>query len=126
MNIEYFEIAEKVSTAFSNKDIAALRELYHDNAVVWHNYDGENLAMEEALERVAAVFSSFDEVGVKNVRHHSIEGGYVQQHDYVFTHINGESLTIPCCQVVTVEAGKISRTEAYRDRSALNAAPSPH
>jgi ketosteroid isomerase-like protein len=124
MNIEHLEIAEKVSSAFSNKDILALRELYHDDAEVWHNYDGESLAMQDALDRVATVFNSFDEVGVKNVRRHSIDGGYVQQHDYVFTDANGDSLSIPCCQVVTIVAGKITRTEAYRDSSTLNVAPS--
>ncbi len=124
MNKEPLEIAEEVSTAFTNKDITALRALYHDNAEVWHNYDNESLPMNEALDRASAVFSSFDEVSVQNARRHAIEGGYVQQHDYVFSQSNGDPLVIPCCLVVTVEDGKISRTEAYRDSSALNTAPS--
>jgi uncharacterized protein len=124
VNVEHLEIADKVGVAFSNKDIAALRELYHDNAEIWHNYDGKSLPMSEALERAAVVFSSFDEVGLKNVRRHSIEKGFVQQHDYVFIDGDGEPLSIPVCQIVTVEAGKISRVEAYRDGAAVNSVPS--
>lgn len=113
------EIAQEVAAAFSNKDVATLRTLYHDDAEVWHNYDNESLPMTQALDRAAAVFDSFDEVSVRNPRRHLIKGGYVQQHDYVFMKGGDDDLVIPCCLVVTVADGKISRTEAYRDSSAL-------
>lgn len=120
MDAELLEIAEKVSSAFSNKDIASLGEPYHDNAEVWHNYDGKSLSIQQAFERVVGVFNAFDQVGLRNVRLQQIETGYVQQHDYVFTR-DGETLAIPACQIVTVEDGKIRRTEAYLDRAPLNA-----
>jgi ketosteroid isomerase-like protein len=123
MDDEHLEIAEKVGVAFSNKDVVALRKLYHDDAEIWHNYDGKSLPMTEALERAAVVFTSFDEVSLMNVRRHSIENGFVQQHDYVFANNGGEPLSIPVCQVVTVKAGKISRVEAYRDGAAVNSVP---
>jgi ketosteroid isomerase-like protein len=121
VSTENLEIAEKVGTAFANKDISALFEAYHDNAEIWHNYDDKTLTVQEAMERVEGVSNSFKEMAFTNVRRFATENGYVQQHDYTFTHVNGESLSFPGCQIVTVEAGKISRTEAYLDRAPLNA-----
>ncbi len=118
---ENLEIAEKASTAFSNKDASAIFEVYHDTAEIWHNYDNKTLTVQEAKERVESVSNSFKEMAFTNVRRFATEKGYVQQHDYAFTHVNGESLSFPGCQIVTVEDGKISRTEAYLDRAPLNA-----
>lgn len=114
-------LAEEVGAAFARQDFSALFSAYHHDAQVWHNYDDTDLTVQEAKSRVEGVSASFAEMVFTNVRRMGTEQGYVQQHDYSFTHVNGESVQFPGCQIVTVVDGKISRTEAYLDRSPLNA-----
>jgi ketosteroid isomerase-like protein len=125
-NTEYLKIAEKWSSILPNKDMTVLREIYHENAETWHNYDRKNMTMQELAALVEVVFSSFSKLAIKNIRRSAIEKGFVQQHDIVGTHINGQSLNFSGCIVVTVEAGKISRLEEYIDPAPVFALLSPH
>lgn len=116
---EHLELAEKMSSFAADKNIAVVREIYHDNAEIWHNYDNKNLTVQEVVELVEVIFSSFSELAFKNIRRFALKNGFMQQHEIVGTHINGKSLNVPACVIVTVKADKISRLEEYIDPAPL-------
>ena len=115
-NTEHLAIAEKLSSAYVNKDIAALREIYHENAEIWYNFDDLSQPLEENFKRLDVFLGAFNEMAFKNIRRFATEKGFVQQHDLAGTHMNGESLNnCPACFIATVEAGKVTRLEEYID-----------
>lgn len=118
-NAEYQEVAEKWCSLLANKDSAILREIYHENAETWHNYDRKNMTMQEITELVGVIFSTFKEMSFQNIQRSFIENGFVQRHDIVGTHVNGAPLNIAACVFVTVKDGKISRLEEYIDPAPL-------
>jgi ketosteroid isomerase-like protein len=119
--MEHAELASKLGAFLAARDAALLREIYHDDAEIWHNHDNKSMTVQEVAELVEVVFSSFSELASTNIRVCGTEKGFVQQQDVVGTHINGGSLNFPACQIVTVQAGKISRLEEYFDPAPLSA-----
>lgn len=119
--MQHAELANKLGSFLSTKDASLLREIYHDDAEIWHNYDQKALTVLEVAELVATVFGSFRELASTNVRLLGTDTGFVQQQDVVATHVDGRSLTFPACQIVTVRADKIARLEEYFDPAPLHA-----
>ena len=119
---DHLEVAEKLSLAYTNRDITALREVYHEGAEIWHNFDDLSQGLEENFVRLKAFLDVFSNMTFKNIRRFATEKGFVQQHDLAGTHINGEPLnSCPACFVVTVEAGKVTRLDEYLDLTPIAA-----
>lgn len=125
-NSEYQEIAEKWSSLLPNKDAEIISEIYHEDAETWHNYDRKNMSMEEISELVQVIFRSFENIGFTNIKRSITETGFVQQHDIVGTHVNGATLNVAACVVVTINDGKISRLEEYIDPAPVFSVLSPN
>jgi ketosteroid isomerase-like protein len=119
--MEHADIANKLGAFLSKKDATLLGEIYHQDAEIWHNHDNKSMTVQEVAELVGVVFSSFSELASTNIRLSATETGFVLQQDVVGTHVDGGSVNFPACQIVTVEAGKISRLEEYFDPAPLSA-----
>jgi hypothetical protein len=91
---EHRELAEKLGSFLASKDASLLHEIYHDDAQIWHNYDDKNMTVQEIVELVESVFSSFSELASENIWRSVTDKGFVQQHDIVGTHVNGGSLNV--------------------------------
>ena len=58
------EIAHELKRAFEEKDLKAIENIYSDDVVVWHNYDGINRNRNQALESAKWVISEIENFSI--------------------------------------------------------------
>ena len=66
-------LADRIFKAIEAKDLVGIRSCYHDDATIWHNYDGHAQTVEEnlsLLQRLCGLASSlrYTEVDRKSTR----------------------------------------------------------
>jgi ketosteroid isomerase-like protein len=127
-------LAERFFKAIESCDLAALRLLYADDAVVWHNYDplearadgrggavvAQNIALLGAVPKLIAGLRY--EVWHRERTH----SGFVQQHLVTGRSPDGEPVRFPVCIVCRVENGCISALYEYLDVGHLPASVLRH
>ena len=117
---EAFNVADRFFGAIEAGDIAAVRELYHPDVVVWHNTDGlrhkergqnreDNLALLTGL--TGAISDWKYDIWFRELT----ASGLVQQHTLSGQLPNGEALAIPVCIVLQIVDGVIVRLDEYLD-----------
>lgn len=108
-------LAERFFAALEAGDVDAVRDLYADDAAVWHNTDGVTQTREENLRTLRWVVRNLRDLRYEVVRREPTPGGFVQQHVLHALAPDGRELTVPACLVVTVEGGRITRLDEYLD-----------
>lgn len=122
-------LAERFFTAIEQCDIPLLRELYSENAVIWHNYDSldsrftrpagqsvtDNLALLQALPQLI--------LGMKyQVWHQEVtETGFIRQHIVTGKTSDGADVRLPVCVVGRIVDGRIDSFFEYLDAGQLPA-----
>lgn len=109
------EVAQRLFAAIEAGDIDAVRALYSDDAVVWHNTDGVAQTRAENLRTLAWVVEHLGHRRYEEVTCHPTATGFVQQHVLRARGPNGATVEVPACLVATVVDGRITRIDEYLD-----------
>lgn len=127
MEIEYapdmpcFAIAQRFCEAVAARDLAVLGSVFAEDAVIWHNTDGQSQTKIQALAAIGQFFSSVAECRYANVRQTPTPLGLVQQHDlHLRFQPGGRTIRVPACLVFQMANGQVSRLEEYLDPAALS------
>jgi len=118
---ENFDIADRLITAISSGDADAVAELYANDVVIWHNFDGIEQSREANLVVLTWLTQNVDKLRYDDIRRYAIDGGFVQQHVLRGTTRSGAELEVPACLVVRVDGEQITRIDEYLDTAQLQA-----
>jgi ketosteroid isomerase-like protein len=110
-----FEIGERFIAAVEAGDLEAVRNLYHPDARIWHNFDQKDQTVEENLRVLAWMTRRVKERRYEEVRRVETPTGFAQQHVLRGIAPNGEALEMPAAIFCTIQDGLITRLEEYLD-----------
>ncbi|MEZ4375570.1 MAG: nuclear transport factor 2 family protein [Polyangiaceae bacterium] len=100
-------------------DVDGVGELYHDDAVVWRNFDQRELVKKQVLKVIGLLAKNVEGLRYEDLRLTATDSGFVQQHVMCGRAPNGAELQVPACLVARVEGGRIRRLDEYLDAAAL-------
>ena len=117
------DLARRFFAAIEQCDIPLLRELYNENAVIWHSFDpmesrfsrpagqsvADNLALLQALPQLIL------ELKYEAWHLERTETGFVQQHLVTGKTRDGSEVRFPVCVVCRVAGGRIDALYEYLD-----------
>jgi len=103
------EIVEKYFKAFSNKDLTALADLYHDDVVLWEWGTRIFMGKEQVLEANTELFSSAERITVLLQKSASNEDKHFCE---LIIILDDKILTV--MDVITIVDNKITSVQAYR------------
>ncbi len=106
-------------------DIAALREIYAPDALIWHNDDLIEQPVDENLKVLQGLHRAVSGLRYDIVRRVPAADGVLQQHVLRGTLPNGQPIALHAAMYLQVRDGHITRIEEYLDsgqRSAIRAA----
>jgi ketosteroid isomerase-like protein len=113
------DVARRFFAAIERGDLAAVRELYAPDVVVWHCFDRREKTREENLAMLADALGAVRGLRYEDVRLQPIPGGFVEQHVVRGTEqANGRELVLPAVVVCRVANGRITRLDEYFDSAA--------
>lgn len=113
------QIAAALFAAIEAGDIAAVRDLYSPDVVIWHNTDGVEQSRDDNLRTLAWMAANLPGCRYTDVRRAATEDGFVQQHLLVATNRAGEAVEVPACIVTKIADGVITRLDEYIDSAAV-------
>ncbi|MEZ4231003.1 MAG: nuclear transport factor 2 family protein [Polyangiaceae bacterium] len=119
MEKEALEIARQLTERTLAGDVDGVGELYHDDAVVWRNFDQRELVKKQVLKVIGLLAKSVEGLSYTELKLTPTPTGFVQQHVMRGRAPNGVELEVPACLVACVEAGRIRRLDEYLDSAAL-------
>jgi ketosteroid isomerase-like protein len=108
-------VADDLFAAIEKGDLDAVRACSVPEARIWHNYDGVEQTLDENMQVLGWLVSTFPTRSYDEVRRHEFDGGFVQQHVLRLTKADGTVVPLPACMVVAVADGKITRIDEYLD-----------
>ena len=106
-------IARELLAAIVAGDRAAADQLYAEDLVVWHNYDGLDRNKAESLDLIEFLGRNYAGVQASDVRCDYLIDGYVQRTTYRVLDHAGVSSTFETMMRVWVRDGRITRVEEY-------------
>lgn len=112
---ENLALAERFMTALEQCDVETTRQIYAEDARLWHNFDGEFQSVEDNLKTLQWVHRKLDDLRYDIVRREAIPGGFYQQHVLRGKLASGEEFAMPACAIVKVENGRIASLDEYLD-----------
>jgi len=120
MQTDSLEIAARFFDAIEAGDIETVRNIYHPDVVIWHNYDGVDRketgdSRDYNLKILAGLPKRIAGAHYDVWYRESTDTGFVQQHVLRGTMPNGEPIEIPACIICRVEKGRITRLDEYFD-----------
>lgn len=101
-------------------DLADLREVFTDGAVVWHNTDDALTDVETTISNLQAIRDSASVFHYADVRRAPTPDGFVQQHTLIIEMPGGHRIRDLCCCICRVEDGRIAHMDAYHDSAATS------
>ncbi len=113
------EVARRLFAAIEAGDVEVVRDLYADDAVVWHNNDGVAQTREENLRTLEWVVEHLADRRYEEVTCQPTPTGFVQQHVLRATGPADGPVEVPACLVATVVDGQITRIDEYLDSAHL-------
>lgn len=116
MTAEVEEVGDALVAAIEAGDVERIRhDLYHPDAVIWHNFDDATQTVEGNLRTLRWLHRHVSDLRYDDVRRQRTPSGYVQQHCLRGVLDGGEMLAVRACLVVTVAEGRITRIDEYLD-----------
>ena len=113
------QLGERLMAAIASGDVAAVRDIYAPDAVIWHNNDGKAQTVDENLAVLAWVVRNIADLRYEEIRRQHTDSGFVQQHVLRGRAPNGTPLEVRACLVCDVERGRITRLAEYVDTAHL-------
>jgi len=112
-------LAERFMTAVAGGDLRTVREIYADDAVIWHNNDRSTQGVDENLRVLEWIQRNITGVRYEEVQRLATDTGFVEQHVLRGRIPMGAELDVPACLVCPVVDGRITRLEEYLDSAHL-------
>jgi ketosteroid isomerase-like protein len=113
---EISDLADEFFGAVTAGDMATVRRLYAPDATIWHNFDNTDQTPEQNLTLLSWVSANWVDFRFSDVRRHSIDGGFLQQHVMNGKDPEtGQAFAAPAILMVLVDGGRITRIEEYFD-----------
>ena len=109
------ELVVRFFAALEAGDIATLREIYAPDAVIWHNDDLIEQAVEDNLKVLAGLHSVVSGLRYDIVRRVPAPDGVLQQHVLRGTLPGGAEVELHAAMYLQVRDGHITRIEEYLD-----------
>jgi ketosteroid isomerase-like protein len=119
------ELADRFFAAIQAGDVAAVRDFYDPAALVWHNNDRAEQAVDQNLVVLSWCMANIGRMRYEDVRRQPTPTGFVQQHVLRGTAPSGVELDVPACLVVAVAGGRVMRIDEYLDSAHILALTSP-
>lgn len=112
-------VAEALSQAIVEGDEVALRAIYTEDALIWHNTDGAEQSLDEVIAGIRAM-QRLDSIEIDVRRRSVIPDGFLQTQRWTFTTAAQEKIELETAFVVTLNADlRITRLDEYVDSAAL-------
>jgi ketosteroid isomerase-like protein len=120
MSDEIHALAARFFAAIEASDVDTVREIYHPDCVIWHNYDplevrGTGQTVTENLKVLVSLPKRILGAKYDVVQREATETGFIQQHVLRGTMLNGEPFILPACLICVVKDGRITRLDEYFD-----------
>jgi len=115
------QLASRFFQALERGDVAAVGECYAPDAMIWHNYDQLEQALDANLRVLRWVVDNVAGLRYEDIRRVVLDDGFVQQHVLRGTAPNGAPLEVPAMMRVMVADGRITRLEEYLDTAQVAA-----
>lgn len=112
---DHLAVAAALFDSIESGNVQAVRQIYTEDAVIWHNHDGVEQLVEDNVQSLEWVVRNISELRYDEVRRHATDVGFVQQHVLRGRNGEGTSVAIPCCILGTVRDGRIARIDEYLD-----------
>ena len=109
------ELVVRFFAALEAGDIAALREIYAPDAVIWHNDDLIEQAVEDNLRVLAGLHKVVSGLRYDIVRRVPAPDGVLQQHVLRGRLPDGAEVELHAAMYLRVADGHITRIEEYLD-----------
>jgi ketosteroid isomerase-like protein len=110
-------IARRRQAAVDTNDADALREIYAEDVVIWHNVDQIEQSLDDSLKTMGWFAKRMPDKHYDNLRRQTTPHGYIEQYVLRGTAPDGTKIEIPACLIVTVHGERITRLEEYLDSS---------
>lgn len=112
-------IAAAFFDAIERGDLPAVRKLYADHALVWHNTDNAQQTVDENLALLGAFIGRTVSRAYVDRRLHLFAGGFVQQHRLCATKQDGSTVELHAAIICQVDEEHIVRLDEYLDSAAV-------
>lgn len=109
------EVARRLFAAIEAGDIDTVRDLYTEDAQIWHNTDRKVQSCAENLRTLSWVIGHLADLRYEDVSCQPTPTGFVQQHVLRAGGLQGQTVALPACIVATVDGGRITRIDEYLD-----------
>ena len=109
------ELVVRFFAALEDGDIAALREIYAPDAVIWHNDDLLEQPVEENLKILGSMHRAVSGLRYDIIRRVPAADGVLQQHILRGRLQNGTDVELHAAMYLQVRDGHITRIEEYLD-----------
>jgi ketosteroid isomerase-like protein len=116
--MEILELAKRFIDCLGEGDVEGARNCFHEDAEIWHDFDGKTQTREENLATLVFMMSRTKKREYEILRLEEIQGGYLQRHTLHVTSHSDETYSAEALVIVTVKDDKIARIEEF-----LNPAP---
>jgi uncharacterized protein len=108
------DIADCFFDAVADGDMKTVRDIYTEDAQIWHNFDNATQTRDENLQLLDWVSQNWRNFRFENVRRRIVDGGFVQQHTMRGEGPDGTPFEAPAILLVQVnENCFITRIEEY-------------
>jgi ketosteroid isomerase-like protein len=102
--------------AIERGDVEAVRSMYTDDAVVWHNNDGVEQPKDRNLQTLAWMKDNLTGLQYTEQRRMHGDDGFFQQHVLIGVNRAGQPFAMPAAlRAFVTEDGRIRRIEEYLD-----------
>jgi ketosteroid isomerase-like protein len=112
---EFMAVAERFTAALNAGDADAVRQIYTENAKIWHNFNGLTQTVDENIKALKWIHRVLRDIDYDIQRREPTSDGFFQQHVLRGTLASGESFAMPACAICRVERGRISALDEYLD-----------
>jgi ketosteroid isomerase-like protein len=119
---EALSAADRLFTAVEKGELEELRNIFAQDAKIWHNTDNRSIDVSTSIRSIRAIQRSATEFRYTDIRRGPLPTGFVQQHVLMIRLANGQLIADRACCICSVVAGRIAHMDAYHDSAVFKAA----
>jgi ketosteroid isomerase-like protein len=113
-------LADRLTRAYEQNDIATITDSYAPDAAIWHNLDEVDQDVAEQLDATRWLNEKLKDIKYEILTRSFFDGGYVQQYAVHGTvTASGEPFRMSLIMRVEVSDGRIKRLDEYLDSANL-------
>ena len=117
LNMDNIAIAEQFIAAIDAEDTDTMRQLYAEDAKIWHDFDRKEQDPETNIQSLITLRKAIPSVRWVTTRIEPLPQGFLLTYELTMT-LKARELKIPACVIGSVTDGSITRLEEW-----INAAP---